>query len=75
MFVKFVGVTQEAAEMIERRRLRPDESESDIIERELGGRGSQASPPASSPRSPSGEVDFGQGVKLREGQEDRKSVV
>ena len=65
-FVKFVGLTQEAAEAIERKRQRADESESEIVARELGSR-STPSGPVNGAGPPT--LDFGQGIKLPMGQE------
>ena len=64
MFVKYVGLTTEAAQAIESKRKTTVESESDIIVRELGAGSAQVG--ASTPGS--GELDLGQGIKLGVGE-------
>ena len=64
-FVEFAGLTQEAASLVEGRRLSPDETKSDIIVRVL----STTSPLlAEPPRSVEPTLDLGQGVSLKVGE-------
>ncbi|WP_394761220.1 hypothetical protein [Phenylobacterium sp.] len=70
MYVKYAGLTADAAEALERYRASPSETESDIIIRKLGRpeQGSIARP-ESRPASPGGaQLDLGQGIQLRVGE-------
>lgn len=66
MFTKYVGLTAEASALIEQRRARPDQTESDIIVETLrlpGSGGGGASVGSNGPM-----LDLGQGVRLRAGE-------
>lgn len=62
MYAKFVGIKADTAALIEMRRQAPDESEDDILRREL------APPPAADPTNTAG-CDLGQGAQLQEGEQ------
>lgn len=66
MFVKFVGLTAEAAQAVELKRKSAAELESDIIERELGQRESAFR--ATALTESQNTLDLGQGINLRIGE-------
>ena len=63
VFVEFVGLTQEAASLIEGKRLSPNETKSDILVRVFS-----ADTPPEAPEPVEPTLDLGQGAKLRVGE-------
>lgn len=66
MIIKYIGLTAEAAALIEGRRSRPDQAEWEIIVDAL--KPSAKSPVATPPGLPRVGLDLGQGVKLNVGE-------
>ena len=62
-FVEFAGLTQEAASLVERRRISPSETKSDIIVRVLS-----SNYPPEQPKAVEPTLDLGQGVHLKLGE-------
>jgi hypothetical protein len=68
-YPEFIGISQATSRLIESRRLSPDETKDDIINRELS-LPTKATPPSKRKSAPvsAGTLDLGQGAKLAVGE-------